>query len=128
VTHFRGLPAILSCCLAVAATGPIHAGPVHFPDGSAISGMTEEDVRMLRQAALVALEDTDDGIMVHWENPKTGAAGVLTPLSTSQRDGKLCRQLELFSDAGGERGRSVFSFCRQPDSSWRVTSSSPRAG
>ncbi len=123
MTRLRSLLAILLCCLAAAPIGPIHAGQVHFPEESPVSGMTEVDTRMLRQAARVALEDAEDGVMVHWENQETGAAGVLTPLSTSQRAGKVCRQLELFSDAGGQRGRSVFNFCRQADGSWRVSAS-----
>jgi len=116
--RLRSLLALLPlCCLVVA---PIYAGPVYFPDDSAVSAMTETDIQLLRRAAGVALEETDDGVMVHWENPETSAAGVLTPLSTAQQDTQVCRELELFGDA---RGRSLFYFCRQPDGSWRVLSS-----
>lgn len=110
----------LALLLLVLPAMPVMAGNVTFLKNSAIAKMTEQDLQMLRGAARNALDYTPDGQSRRWANSASGASGVVTPLSTSAEAGDLCRQLEIFNDAQGFSGRSVFTFCRQPDGTWKV--------
>jgi surface antigen len=99
---------------------PAAAGNVTFMKNSAISKMTEADLELLRATARNLLDYTADGEPRRWHNPETGATGVLTVLSTTEQEGSLCRQLEMFNEVKDLSGRSVFTFCRQPDGTWKV--------
>lgn len=106
--------------LATLVATPALAGNVAFLKDSPLSKMNNEDLELLRAAARSALNHTEDGAQQRWENPQSGAAGVLTPLETFDRDGTHCRRLEIFNDARGSQGRSVQVFCRQPDGTWKA--------
>jgi surface antigen len=93
---------------------------LRFLEDSAVSKMTDADTEVLRSAMRKALDDTPDGQSRRWENPATGARGVLTPLDTFDLDGVTCRKLELSNEIGGVSGRSVFDFCRQADGTWKI--------
>lgn len=116
----------LAVLLLLMPAMPVMAGNVTFLKDSAIAKMTDQDLEMLRSAARNALDYTADGQSRRWENDATGATGIVTPISTSEEGGAVCRQLELFNDAKGFSGRTVFTFCRQPDGTWKVPPSSAR--
>jgi len=116
---------ILALGILGVLAGPGIAGNVQFLKDSAISKMNEEDLGLLRSSARNALDYTADGESRRWENAGTGSTGVLTPLATYDRDGSLCRKLEIYNDVRGVTGRSVFDFCRQPDGSWKVPAPGP---
>jgi surface antigen len=105
---------------------PALASNVGFMRNSPIANMTKEDLEQMRAATQTALEQTADGGSYRWENSKTGASGVLTPLKTFERDGRTCRNLEIFNSARGFTGRTHYDFCKQPDGSWQ--SPAPQAG
>ena len=67
-----------------------------------------------------SLDDAGDGEAVRWENATSGAGGLLTPLSTSERDGSVCRRLRIQNAVGGQSANSEFDFCRQADGTWKV--------
>ena len=116
---------ILALGILVFLTGPAIAGNVQFLKDSAISKMNDEDLGLLRSSARNALDYAADGESRRWENVQTGSTGVLTPLATFDREGTLCRKLEIFNDVRGVTGRTVFDFCRQPDGTWKVPAPGP---
>jgi len=111
----------------ICITATAHAGNVRFLKDSAISKMTDADLELLRSSARNVLEYAADGESRRWENSQTGAKGVLTPLTTFDRDGAPCRKLEVFNEVKGVAGRSVFDFCRQADGTWKVPVQAPAA-
>ena len=85
-----------------------------------IQYMTDEDMDVLRMAAVRVLDGQPDGETTRWENPKTGAHGDLTPRATFERTGQPCRDMELANSVRGRNNRLVLTFCKQPDGEWKV--------
>lgn len=118
-------PALLKVLFLSASliyAGSIAASNVRFMQDSALAAMTPDDIEVLRKAARNTLDYTEDGDPRRWESAKTGAKGVLTPLSSFEQDGAFCRNLEMFAEVKAVSGRTVFIFCRQADGTWRVPS------
>jgi surface antigen len=110
-----------ACLFALAA--PALASNVWFARDMPMSQMTEADRAVLSAAADEVLETGADGATQRWENPETGAGGLLTPQSIAERDGMRCRRLQIANEVKGSTARSEFDFCRQADGSWKVVSS-----
>lgn len=54
--------------------------------------LNEEDRRREKAALATALDPQGDGSTVHWENPKSGHEGSLTPVGPAYAsDSKICR-------------------------------------
>ena len=87
-----------------------------------ISEMTDADVEIMSAAINETLSDVADGVARRWKNPETNAGGTLTPLSTSEESGLLCRRLEIANQARDLAARSVHEFCRQADGLWKTRS------
>ncbi len=67
-----------------------------------------------------ALELTDGGRPVMWENPTTRATFVLTPLSTFTRGDAPCREFSLEVRAEGQRDVGRQQACRAKDGRWEI--------
>ena len=112
------LPLMLGLLLAGLTAQAANLG---FLGNAPISRMTAEDVDMLYDAVVNALDNAKDGERTGWENPATSASGTLTPLDTySGPAGNRCRHLQVISRAGGLRNQSVFALCKQPDGKWKA--------
>ena len=112
--------ACLAACTLLAC-GAAHCANLGFLGNAPISRMNEEDVNMMYATAQEALEHGGDGQRRGWENPSTGASGIMTPLDTyTGTDGIRCRHLQVISRAGGLKNQSVFELCRQPDGQWKA--------
>ena len=125
----NGLPAhcLRAICLAF-LSAPLYAANLWFARDMPISQMTEADIAIMSSAIDQTLANVDDGVTQRWGNPKTDAGGALTPLSTSEEGGTLCRQLEIANEAGGKTDRGVYGFCRQADGAWKLRPTSPTRG
>jgi surface antigen len=85
-----------------------------------MSFLKGDDTKLFAANFNAALE-LPDGHTHTWNNPKTGASGTATPLSTSKNaKGMTCRNLALSTSAGGRTGQSRFEFCKTP-AGWRAT-------
>lgn len=116
---------LMNCLRAVSLvclSAPICAANVWFASDMPISQMNEADLAIMSSAIERTLVDVVDGVTQRWSNPETNASGALTPLSTSEEGGMLCRKLEIANEAGGRTARSVFDYCRQADGSWKLRS------
>ena len=111
---FRLAAGLLLSVLAGTAT----ASNLRWLDNSPARHFTDDDWELASDAARRALNEAADGETVSWENPRTGASGTLSPLSTLSRDGATCRRLQTSSSARGTTGGSVFEFCQRPDGTW----------
>lgn len=115
---FTGLTA---CALLLfAANHPAYGFNTLFVDKMPIGRMTSEDIDILMAAAYKALDDLPDGATTHWENPKTGAGGYLTPRASYRESGLTCRDMQVENSAGGLSNRSVFGMCKQADGTWKI--------
>lgn len=111
---------LLSVALLALAPGLTLASNVQFLRDSPISKMTPEDLTLMRATIHETLDQGTDGASKRWENPKTGASGIVTPLKRYERDGAPCRLVEIFNEAQGFSGRTRYDFCKQPDGSWKM--------
>ena len=116
--------AVFLVCLGA----PLHASNLLFAKDMPIAKMTEADIEIMSAAVDETLSDVADGAERRWENPETGAGGTLTPLSTAEKSGQLCRRLEIANHAKGTSARSVEEFCRQADGLWKIRSGQKGAG
>ena len=82
--------------------------------------MTDEDREILRTAATKVLEKNPDGEGTHWQNPKTGAHGDLTPRVSFELAGQPCRELEVANSARGRDNRVILTLCKQADGDWKI--------
>lgn len=111
---------LLFAVLLALGTGSGMASNVQFLRDSPLSKMTTEDLTLMRATIRESLDQGVDGTSKRWENPKTGASGVVTPLKSFQRDGAPCRLVEIFNEAQGFSGRTRYDFCKQPDGTWKM--------
>jgi surface antigen len=109
----------------IGLSAPALSSNLQFLRDTPISKMTPEDRDLFQKNMREALEQSADGVARRWENPKTGASGVLTPTSTVEQHGTKCRRLEIVNNVQGLTGRSTFNMCRQADGSW--ASSTPKS-
>jgi surface antigen len=107
---------IAACTLAPAAL----AQNLGFLADAPMARMNAEDVRLLTQNYLEALDNLPDGHTNAWLNSKTGHSGTATPQKSFARAGRKCRLVEFTNAAGGLTGRGEFTFCKQPDGTWRI--------
>ena len=114
----RLTPAVLALVLALPVT--VSAQNVGFLNDGPMAYMTSEDMKLLQQNYVDALEKLPDGATRTWHNAKTGHTGTASPLNSFDRDGKKCRLVEFANTAGGLSGQSKFTFCRQPDGEWKI--------
>jgi len=82
--------------------------------------MTDEDREILMSAVEDVLVRGKDGESSHWENPKTGAHGDLTPRASFERAGQPCRDLEVANSAKGRDNRMILTLCKQADGEWKI--------
>jgi|GEM_PF-824131 surface antigen len=116
----RMLNVLLSVVLFALGTGTALASNVTFMRNSPLAKMTAEDLDLMRTTLRETLDRAADDAPKRWENPKTGASGVVTPLKSYQRDGMACRVVEIFNEAQGFSGRTRHDFCKQPDGTWKA--------
>lgn len=74
----------------------------------------------MQRATRTALETGRTGEAVRWQNPQTGSYGGVTPLSSTESDGTVCRSYEQTITLGGRIQRGYGTACRQPDGNWRI--------
>lgn len=111
----HALVASLPILLWSASAGAQNIG---FLKDAPVSFMTREDQALLSRNYVQALDELPDGHTNTWTNPATGHSGTATPLKTMKQGGTTCRLIEITNRAGGQTGRSEWTFCRTKDG-WR---------
>lgn len=116
---------IIRCVLVTAAVALAPAAIAQnlgFLAGGPMARMNTQDVQLLTKNYLEALEKLPDGHTNAWLNSKTGHSGTATPQKSFARAGRKCRLIEFTNAADGLTGRSEFTFCKQPDGTWKIPS------
>lgn len=93
----------LNLGLAVFVLGvsvPVYAGPYDWLKESPAGHFTDEDWKLLRNAARHVLDNGKDGTMERWKNRSTGHFGSIQPMNTFHREGMRCRKATFSNDAG----------------------------
>ena len=92
--------------------------------GSAVSEFTEEDWVYLKDAGAAVLANDPDGTAVSWENPRSGAHGLIKPLATFMQKGEPCRTTAFkHASSKGTQGQGILTLCKQADGAWKLAPS-----
>ncbi len=104
----------LLTCLIVAGfmTTGAEAFNLRWLNYSPVRYYNEEDWSLYNSAVQNALNNQPDGKTLEWKNPKTGAAGKVTPVKTYETSKRTCRKVRIYNSIRGLSGESVFFFCR----------------
>ena len=92
---------------------------IFLKDSTPFVDLTEHDKKLFNQSVVRALNTAKDKTTVSWENPKTGAHGKITPVSTYVTNGKRCRLLDIENFVSNKSAKWRFNFCQQADKSWK---------
>jgi len=100
------------------------------PPGDPAKGMTElppeGDLAYARAAATEVLAQGDKQPSAHWENPATGARGMVTPLANSYtQDGLQCRDFLASYVREGNEAWLQGAACKARQGKWEVRSLKP---
>jgi surface antigen len=118
--HPIALPRLAIALLAGLCASAALAANTTFLGDAPISRMTPEDVDILYAASIRVLEIGSDGVAQTWENPATGAGGVLTPLKSYTRGATRCRDLHVKNHAREIQSQgTVLTLCRTADGQWK---------
>ncbi len=116
------LRVLLGCALLVTAI-PAHSVNFRFLDFSPVRHFTDEDWRLLREAGDDVIENKPDGAQTSLKNPRSGASGTITAISTTKEpDGTVCRVVRVENRARGASGRMDLTACMEPGETWRLVS------
>ena len=87
---------------------------------------SETDLAIAKAAASDALSRGSSDASVPWENPTTGARGVVTPLATAYtQDGLTCRDVLASYVHGGTESWLQAEACRIGERYWEVRNWKP---
>ena len=89
-----------------------------FLNNSALGDLTEEDALMLRDALQSALKSEQDGSVFDWNNPASGAKGLVRMRQAYQVQDAQCRVLEIVTTARYKTFRDTYNLCQDPNGSW----------
>lgn len=108
----------LACLLAIPATQAANLG---FLNDSPMSYFNDEDVRLLREAALKVLENKSSRTKESWTNPATGHSGRVESRGAFTAEGGLaCRRLRLSNRAKGMEGQATYTVCKDAEKGWMI--------
>jgi len=126
--HVNLLKTAIASLLAVSAFAltPAHALDLNLnlEDNSALTILSDTDWDMLRTTAKEALNNSPDGSSHVWKNIDTSNAGVITILSTDDKNGRFCRNTRFINTAGELTSTTFVNLCKLEDT-W--TEASPRS-
>jgi surface antigen len=106
--------------LAATAAGVLLGAMV----GSEVGKSLDRADRLYRnQTRQRALETNRTGVKSNWVNPDSGNSGTITPQPAIENaSGGYCREFQETVTIGGEQETAYGTACRQPDGTWKITS------
>ena len=88
---------------------------------SSIAHFNDEDVRLLREAALSLLLHEEVGASGEWHNPSSTDSGkVNIAKAFSSTDGFRCEVLRVDNSAAGWHGRASYAVCEIHPGDWKL--------
>jgi surface antigen len=108
----------LVCLFAIPVTQAANLG---FLNDSPMSYFDDEDIRLLREAALKVLENKSSRTKESWTNPATGHSGRVEGRGAFTAEGGLaCRRLRLSNRAKGMEGQATYTVCKDAEKGWMI--------
>jgi len=108
----------LACLFMNPATQAANLG---FLNDSPMSYFDDEDIRLLREAALKVLENKSSRTKESWTNPATGHSGRVEGRGAFTAEGGLaCRRLRLSNRAKGMEGQATYTVCKDAEKGWMI--------
>lgn len=87
------------------------------------ASLDRADMTYYNQAQQQALETSQPGQTLPWNNPQSGNSGSFTPSNYYQnQSGQYCREFNQTVNVGGKMEKAYGTACRQPDGSWQIVS------
>lgn len=105
-----------ACVISPAAS----AAAALWMDDSPVRHFTDQDWDMFKGNVRDALDNAADGETRSWKNVASGNHGSSTPISSSEKDGRRCRQLKVVNQAKTLTGGGTFEFCANDKGEWRA--------
>lgn len=89
--------------------------------GNTYPGLNNEDIKIMQKTARVDMDDKPEGTILKWENPETGAKGVVKLVKRFYEGDQECRENQhAFKAKGSTPWKITGTICRQADGSWKV--------
>ena len=111
----RTAAAALALGCSIAALGQVNFG---FLNNSSLANLTSEDAVMLRDALQSALRSDQSGSVFDWNNPASGARGLVRMRQAYQVQDAQCRVVEIVTTARYRTFRDTYNLCQDPNGSW----------
>lgn len=87
------------------------------------ASLDRADMTYYNQAQQRALETSQPGQALPWNNPQSGNSGTFTPAGYYQNpNGQYCREFSQTVKVGGKTENAYGTACRQPDGAWQIVS------
>jgi surface antigen len=87
------------------------------------SSLDRADMNYYSAAQQRALETSQAGQSLPWNNPQSGHSGSITPATPYKAaNGQYCREFTNKINVGGKTESGYGTACRQPDGSWQIVS------
>lgn len=101
-------------------------GSINSPAAKEAVMPPEHDLAFTRAAVSEALSRDSKDVSLPWENPQSGARGMVTPIAAAySQDGATCRDFLASYVSGRAESWMRGEACRQPKGKWEVRSLKP---
>jgi surface antigen len=115
---FRTVAVIVALGCSTTALSQVNFG---FLNNSSLGDLTEEDAVMLRDSLQSALKSEQSGVVFDWNNPASGAKGLVRVRQVYQVQDAQCRVLEIVTTARYKTFRDTYNLCQDPNGAWMPT-------
>ena len=109
----------LALTLSLAISVPVWSQPPMFLQDGPIRYFNDDDMELFKKTLDAALDNPADNEELSWLNEKTKSHGTVTPLSTEEQDGMLCRRARIVNTAKGLTRQSELRLCwKEEEGRW----------
>jgi surface antigen len=108
----------LALICSTVALGQVNFG---FLNNSSLASLTSEDAVMLRDALQSALRSEESGSVFDWNNPASGANGLVRMRQAYRMQDAQCRVVEIVTTARYRTFRDTYNLCQDPNGAWMPT-------
>jgi surface antigen len=115
------LKAALATLWVFAFNAGASATELGFLVNTVAAKLNEQDMKLMREAALGLLKEGDVGASRDWANPNSTATGKITVVKIfKSTEGFACKSVRSEASAGGLQGRDVYRVCEVHPGKWRI--------
>jgi len=97
----------------------VYAFNFSFMENSPAFYFKGDDLKIMENSAVKALDSGKDGQKINWKNPDTSAFGYFIISGTHTQDGARCRNMKSFLSVEGVTNMTNYKFCKIKND-WRI--------